>query len=205
MFLKSIGLLLLLSTFVSGVHADDALSKSKGKKASTPLTVSYRWYDGDSEHTVWLNPDLVAEFSTPKVDKSAVKRAYPNAVPERGSRGLTRIWRLGGIGASEGLQKTRMMSPDGMYSPVFNDGGTRKRALPGGIIVYFKPDWTASQISAWTASQGLSIMNKLEIGLNIYVLKTAPGLVALETANRIHKSGDVISAQPNWWVEVSTR
>jgi hypothetical protein len=37
------------------------------------------------------------------------------------------------------------------------------------------------------------------------VLKTEAGFGALEAANRIRQSGEVASAQPNWWVEVTTR
>jgi hypothetical protein len=37
------------------------------------------------------------------------------------------------------------------------------------------------------------------------VLNTDAGLAALTTANRIRQGGEVVSAQPNWWVEVTTR
>ena len=30
-------------------------------------------------------------------------------------------------------------------------------------------------------------------------------LEALETANRLYESGDVVAAFPNWWQEVTTR
>jgi hypothetical protein len=207
MLSKTIGLLPLLSALALApvAHAQD--TPSKGKEAAA-LATSYTWYDGDGQHTVWLNPALLAEFGALRQRESAVKRAHPAAVAEPGSRGLAHIWRLDGDGAEQVLRQARAANPAGKYSPVFSDGpadGARKRALPGGVIVYFKPDWTESQISAWTASQGLSISSKLGIGPNIYVLKTAPGFASLETANRIHQSGDVVSAEPNWWVEVTTR
>jgi hypothetical protein len=49
------------------------------------------------------------------------------------------------------------------------------------------------------------MMKKLEIGPNIYVIKTAPGLEALETANTLYRSGEVKAAFPDWWEEVVTR
>jgi hypothetical protein len=208
MFSKTIGLLPLLGALalVPVAHAQD--TPSKGKETAAALSTSYTWYDGDGEHTVWLNPALVAEFGALPESKSVVKRAHPAAVAERGSRGTARIWRLDGGGSEQVLRQARAENPAGKYSPVFSDGpadSARKRALPGGVIVYFKRDWTESQIRAWTAFQGLSIASKLEIGPNVYVLKTAPGFAALETANRIHQSGNVVSAEPNWWVEVTTR
>ena len=84
-------------------------------------------------------------------------------------------------------------------------GSPRCRALPGGIIVAFKPDWTEARVIAWAAQQGLPIASKLEIGPNVYVLNTDAGLAALAAANRIRAGGEVVSAQPNWWVEVTTR
>jgi hypothetical protein len=205
MFSKIVGLLLLLGALALAplAHAQ----KSKADNAAT-LTTSYAWHDGERDQTVWLNPALVAEFSALPEDESAVKRAHPAASAEPGSRGSARIWRVDGPAAERVLREARAANPVGKYSPVFSDGavdGARKRALPGDIIVNFKPDWTESRINAWASAQGLSIASKLEIGPNIYALKTAPGLVALETANRIHQSGEVVSAQPNWWVEVTTR
>jgi hypothetical protein len=208
MLSRTIGLLPLLSALALApvAHAQD--TPSKGKEAAAALSTSYIWHDGDGQHTVWLNPALVAEFGALPKSKSAVKRAHPAAVAEPGSRGMARIWRLDGDGAEHVLRQARAVNPAGNYSPVFSDGpadSARKRALPGGVIVYFKPGWNESQISAWTASQGLSIARKLEIGPNIYILRTASSFAALETANRIHQSGDVVSAEPNWWVEVTTR
>ncbi len=211
MFAKRIGLLPLLGmlALLSAADAHSAAQKSapvKSSAAAAALSTRYVWHDTEGEHAVWLNPALVAEFNNRPQSASTVKRVHPAAMAEPGSRGKARIWRLDD--AERVLQQVRTANPAGMYSPVFNDGpvdGARKRALPGGVIVYFKPEWTGLQISAWIASQGLSSGQKLAIGPNVYVLKTAPGLAALETANHIYQSGDVVSAEPNWWVEARTR
>jgi len=204
MLSKIIGLLTLLGALALAplAHAQ------KSKDEASTLTISYAWHDGEREQLVWLNPALVAEFSTLPENESAVKRAYPAASAEPGSRGIARIWRVEGGAAERVLLDARAANTVGKYSPVFSDGaadGARKRALPGGIIVAFKPDWTESRVTAWAAAQALPIASKLEIGPNIYVLKTDAGLAALATANRIHRSGEVVSAQPDWWVEVTTR
>ena len=205
MLSKIIGLLSVVGTLalVPLAHAQ----KSKSDDAAA-LTIVYAWHDGEREQAAWLNPALVAEFSALPGDESTVKRAYPAAQAEPGSRGIARIWRVEGGAAERVLGEARAANPVGKYSPVFSDGaadGARKRALPGGIIVAFKPEWTESRINAWAAALGLPIASKLEIGPNVYVLKTEAGLASLATANRIHQSGQVVSAQPNWWVEVTTR
>jgi hypothetical protein len=205
MLLKFIGLLPVLGALALCplAHAQ----KSKNDDAAT-LAASYAWHDGEREQTVWLNPALVAEFSVVPGVESAVKRAHPAAAPEPGSRGFARIWRVGAPAAEQMLRGASAANAAGKVSPVFSDGAVdsaRKRALPGDIIVKFKPDWTEARIVAWSSAQGLPIAGKLAIGPNIYVLKTGPGLEALETANRIHHSAEVVSAQPNWWVEATTR
>lgn len=180
---------------------------AKTRTAASALSTRYTWHDAEGSHSLWLNPALLAEFGHQRQNGSAVQRVHPGARAEPGSGGKTRVWRLDGA-ADRVLQQVRAANPAGMYSPVFNDGpldGARKRALPGGVIVRFKPEWTRLQISIWTASQGLSSGPVLGLGPNVYVLKTAPGLAALDIANRIHRSGDVVSAEPNWWVEAQTR
>jgi hypothetical protein len=177
------------------------------KARSDALSIVYTWHDGEREQTAWLNPALIAEFGAQSESESGVKRANPSASPEPGSRGIARIWRVDGD-PEQVMRAARAAKPAGKFSPVFSEGadaGGRKRALPGGIIVAFKPDWTEARVIAWAAQQGLSIASKLEIGPNVYVLNTDAGLAALTTANRIRQGGEVVSAQPNWWVEVTTR
>jgi hypothetical protein len=204
MLSRIIGLLSLLGVFalVAPAHAQKARSD-----AAAALSIVYAWHDGEREQAAWLNPALIAEFGVQSELESGVKRVQPAAQAEPGSRGIARIWRVGGDG-EQVMRQARAANPAGKYSPVFNDGADgsgRKRALPGGIIVAFKSDWTEAQVIAWTAQQGLPIASKLGIGPNVYVLNTDAGLAALTAANRIRAGGEVVSAQPNWWVEVTTR
>lgn len=60
-------------------------------------------------------------------------------------------------------------------------------------------------MKSWAGSRRLEIVQKLEIGPNVFVLKTGPGLEALETANALYRSGEVIAAFPDWWQEAVTR
>jgi hypothetical protein len=176
----------------------------------TKATQSYVWHDGEREHTVWLNPDLVAEFNPAAPEQSAVKRTQPGATVEPGQYGATvRLWRVDpAVGAERVLRDASALQAGGRYSPVFQDaasGSARKRALPGNVIVYFKPEWSEAHINSWASAQGLAVVRKLEIGKNAYVIKTDPGLVALETANRLRLGGEVQAAMPDWWLETARR
>lgn len=79
------------------------------------------------------------------------------------------------------------------------------RALPGNVIVYLNPNWNSAAIYEWLAKRKLQTLKKLNIGKNVFVIQSAPGLDALNLANELQQSGEVVSASPDWWKEVSTR
>ena len=188
-----------------------AMAANRGAAPSAPLTQSYTWHDGEREHTVWINPLLVAEFDPPATEAgSALKQAQPSAraLPGRGA-GL-RLWQLDGATAPAGMTRSLNSArlPQGKYSPVLHDSpsaASRMRAMPGNIIVYLRPAWNETRVNAWLQSRGLSVVKKLDFGTNIYILQTGPGLEALELANTLYRSGEVVAAFPDWWQEAVAR
>ena len=81
----------------------------------------------------------------------------------------------------------------------------RVRALPGNIIVYLNPTWNNEKITNWIDTHNLKIIKKIEIRPNAYLLKTETGLQALQIANTLYESGEVVAAFPDWWLESTTR
>lgn len=184
-------------------------SKQAASKTAAQLTQSYVWYDGNVEQTVWLNSQVVAEFNPGKAGVNTVKSVDPNAqmLPLKRSQGGVRLWRMDNTG-NVAVRSLAESNPAGQYSPVFHVGptsGSSMRALPGNIIVYLNPTWNAAQVNDWIDAHKLEVVKKLEIGPNIFVINTAPGLEALTTANALYLSGDVLAAFPDWWQELSTR
>ena len=122
-----------------------------------------------------------------------------------------RMWKLSNGSAtasSAAIQSLQTNQPAGKYSPVFHDGSgssTSMRALPGNIIVYLNPSWNATEVNTWLKARKLEVVKKLEIGQNIYLIKTGPGLESLDTANNLYKSGEVKAAFPDWWQEVAAQ
>ncbi|MCI0526481.1 MAG: hypothetical protein L0Y56_03380 [Nitrospira sp.] len=179
-----------------------------GKKAmkSARLEQSYVWYDGDREQKVWLNPNLLAEFNPPASSQSPLKKAYPGAKALNIRHKGIRLWQLeNGTTTVEAIVRSlKTHYPADKYSPVLHDAPTassRMRSLPGNIIVYLNPAWDEATVHRWVNGRNLEIIKRLKIGPNIFVLKTGPGLEALETANTLYKSGEVIAAFPDWWEE----
>jgi hypothetical protein len=205
-FLKILAALLSVALSLSAVYA--AEPKTAMSKA-TPLTQSYVWYDGDREQRVWLNPQAVAEFDPDPQGESAMKSVHSSArvLPTKHNQDSVRLWQLDSTAATA-LGSLKTSHPQGNYSVVLHDGPAstgRMRALPGNVIVYLDPQWSQTTVSNWLRTHKLELVKKLEIGPNIYVIKTAPGLEALEIANALYRSGEVKAAYPNWWQEVTTR
>ncbi len=158
------------------------------------------YFDGGQRRALLLDDTLVAAFGAMP---AAVKSALSGAQTVKSNGGAT-IYR-----AQAGSYKTALGAASGAaVSPVFHEGGSaagRLMALPGGVLVNFKADWTTQKVNDWAAAKGLAVDSKLAIGQNWYLIKSAPGQASLDLANQIHQSGEVVSASPNWWKEISTR
>jgi hypothetical protein len=173
------------------------------------LSQSYTWYDGNRQEKVWLNPQIVAEFNPTKQGAIAAKAADANAqtLSAKYSRGAVRMWKMN-TASDLAVRSMTTSNATGKYSPVFHvssNTASGMRALPGNIIVYLNPTWDATTVANWVKSKKLEVVKKLEIGPNIYVIKTDPGMAALDTANELYLSGEVSAAFPDWWQEVSNR
>lgn len=181
-----------------------------GLTKAVRFTQSYDWYEGERRSTVWLNPNLIAEFHAGAAEESPVSVLYPDAKLLDHPGAHIRIWRLPeGIDSGPVTENLNSGADQTVkYSPIFHDApgpASRKRALPGNIIIYFNPEWNKLTIKQWIAARELLIVSQLAHGPNAYVLKTGPGLEALELANSLHETDGVNAAFPDWWHETVTR
>ncbi|MGZ5052383.1 MAG: hypothetical protein ACXWF8_02510 [Methylobacter sp.] len=153
------------------------------------------YYDAGNQRTIKIDPSLTANFSTntssPQVRSTESVQTQPFVTIQK---------------ITSPVSKTAGSVSN--QSPVFREGDSpsgRLMALPGGVIVNFKPDWTDDQINSWATAHGYRIEQKLNIQGNWYIIHTEPGLISLQTANDIQESGEVITASPNWWKQTATR
>lgn len=167
--------------------------------APAPLDTYY--YDGEKKLTITPQPDLVAEFVVG--DKaSAVLKAVPAATEVPSGSGGPRVFKT-----PSAAFKPRTEAGT-TTSPVFRTGTSpagRLMALPGGMLVNFKADWSEAQVREFCQAKKLEIERRLDILGNWYVLKTEPGRASLLAANALHESGQVVSATPNWWKQSTIR
>lgn len=196
-------MLILLSGMMNPAIADKPTGISN--KALTDGT-SYTWYDGNKAKKIWLNPNLIAEFDPKPASHSQSKNLAASASPIQIKQRGIKLWRLNtGVTSKANMQQLRQKLPAGKISQILHDGpseSAHKRALPGNIIVHLDPNWNPQQVKAWFEQHALQIEKPLNIGPNIFIVKTGPGLEALEKANELYLSGEVVAAYPNWWQEV---
>lgn len=192
--------------------ASQALPINNGAAKSTSTESdlqSYVWYDGQQRKTVWLNPSLMAEFGTGSAKKSLLKEKFPAASIKKSYRSI-QIWQHKTKSFTDTLEASDRSTEQtqSKYSPVFHDAPTRSgsmRSLPGNIIVYLNPDWDKVEIRRWLELGGHEVVKKLDVRANVFVIKTEAGINALQLANELYESGEVVAAFPDWWLESTTR
>jgi len=179
-----------------------------------PLTETYTWHDGERTRTIWLNPRRIVEFDSPVGKKNVVGRIFPQAKPLNGSterKPGVRVWHVepdARLDARDMVKTLTANAPGTRFSPVFHDGpspDSRMRAMPGNVIIYPKHRWNAELAGRWAAAHDLEVVRFIDIGPGVIVVRSAPGLAALELANALSEYGDVSAAFPDWWQEAVVR
>ncbi len=162
------------------------------------------YYDGSQSRTVSLQPDLRAEFTRGDNPRARQALAATGAVPLSGvGDALVRIYRL-----PASTERAGAAAAPAAGSPVYREGNSpagRLMALPGGVMVKFKPDWSRAQIDAFVTARGLTVERKLAMDGNWFLLATPAGEASLTTANALFETGELLVATPNWWKHTVSR
>lgn len=164
---------------------------------------SERYYDGAQARAVTPQADLRALFSQGG-KAHAVQAQAVGATPVAGAGdSLVGIYRLPRVSA-----RSTVAPAAAGGSPVYREGDSpagRLMALPGGVMVKFKPEWSRQRIDAWLAGRGLTVVRQLAMAGNWFLVDTPAGEASLRTANALYETGEVLAASPNWWKQTVTR
>ena len=170
---------------------------------SATATDALHYYDGGEQRSITWQADLLAEFSRGS-DQRSVQALVPGAVRVAGvGDSLVRIFRV-----TNTATRSLNPAPPAAGSWVYREGDSpsgRLMALPGGVLVKFKPEWSRQQVDSWVASRSLAIERPLAIGVNWFLLASPAGDASLALANSIFESGEVLAATPNWWKQTVAR
>lgn len=183
------------------------------------------WNNGKRDITNWLNPKEYAEFYVPNSNtKNSTAKQIESAIALRNNahsqqvktHGITTIWRaepqqVDAI-VSKSLADAANTAPNAKLaprvSPVFHTSprpNSPRMALPGNVIIRFQSDMAAGNIDAWLTQQNLLKVRSLPgDGLTI-IVKSEPGMAALNLARRLSSQAEVYEVSPNWWSEPQLR
>lgn len=159
------------------------VTKKSGAAALVASAQAY-WYDGAVRRGLQIDPDQVADFTRPGADAP---------------RGRPQLTKASATGAGKAGANV---------SPVFRGVGapaSEVRALPGGIIVTLRTAGTAQAANQVLAPFGLRVTRPVDSTGLRWIVATAAGMAALETANRLHESGAFASVTPDWWIGVAKK
>lgn len=148
---------------------------SKPGRLATKSAPTHAWHDGTAPRTLTLEPGWMADFSPTGVAPGPVLRRTD----------------------------ANVSAPAAFASPVLRDDAGRLRALPGGVLVTTHAPMDDASAALLLRRAGVGPGRRL--GATLWLVEGPPGLASLEAANRLHGTGLFASAQPNWWVQRTTK
>jgi len=166
----------------SGISKD---SDSRRTATNKTATEALYWYDGKRKRMLILDTTTLADFG-PDPQSPA---AQPKLIEQAGGT----------------LAKRK---PDIGVSPMFKDSvsGQTAGALPGSIMVKTLRPLDAESIDSLARAFGTRVIRPIgspttatNDSYDFWLFEAPAGMPTLELANRIHESGQVSSAAPNWW------
>jgi len=161
------------------------------------------WYDGETKRDLREEPGSAVQFGASETDEEALTSA---GFSRAGLRGKARLWKRASAAVTGRIapEASAIPASAGKTSPAFRGEDNALRALPGGIVVKFRDHWTDADAGEWAARNGLTLLRKLPLR-GVWSVKAEPGLPSLELANRLHETGEVEWASPDWWREISKK
>jgi hypothetical protein len=172
----------------------------------------YIWHEAGRVHEVWVDPTLVAEVAhggrgaaITASPPTAIPGLTPAASPWRG----VRLWRLpAGQNALQALA-TLNAAASASFMPVFRDAPDSRapmRLLGQELIVTFRSDWDRVRVVQWADNQSLTVVRKMPVGQQTYLLRASQsGVQLLGLVKRLDEAGTVQAVYPNWRRAVTVR
>ena len=173
------------STEIVDAQAKSTPTQGQGGSSNAEENTEYAWKDGDRTLTVTLQPDLVVDEDDSGTSKSEARVAASGGAI---------------VKSVEGQDKKS-------GQPVFKSQSGALMTLPGGVLLVLDADWTATEVNAFLAGNGIKLdqVSELDFVDNGYFVETEPGFPSLNLANKLASQEGVIISSPNWWTEVTTK
>lgn len=143
-------------------------------------------------------------FSDSSVASTSGMRLRERRGPDPASKGLASDDAgTASTTSSSSSSSTSTLNSTESLSPVYVDAAGNVRALPGGVIVTFDAEVGPDAARAAIEAGGHTVERQLAPG--IWLVHTASGDAAVETARALAASGGYRSVEPNWWRQPVTK
>ena len=149
----------------------------------------YTWWDGDKQKKSYLIKNKFIDFSR-------------NTLPETISRPRVRISGAYLVEATAIETEAFLSATPKLLSPAFANtkNGSIARALPGGILIRFKPEVSEENQEKWFLKNELKVLRTTKtIAGKLFLIETPSGISSLEIANQIYQDSMIEFSTPNWW------
>lgn len=165
----------------------------------------YHWYHDGNKIPLTVIPNKVIRFSEEESNSAVVDKALK---PQRTKKltGGGQLLELTETSYSNFMNSSQKIMNS--VSPLFKEGGSIK-ALPGGIIVSFKPGVSENEIQFLCEIYHLKLKKRYssEDEPAVWLIETDAGLESLRLSNLFRETHNqfVQSARPNFWQPINTK
>lgn len=190
--------IVLIAPHISFAMSSTTKTDTHNKQAEKTLQ-QYTWYDGNQKRSVWVNPNLMAEFNVPTKEATVKSSSTSNLTTQMPFVRFIEIET-----DTNALQTSGKSQEKTQRSPVLHNTASTtgpKRALPGNVIVQMQHNWSQEKIERWFKQYNLTAIKPLTFAPNAFLIQSKAGLESLNLANKLYETGDVVLASPNWWQE----
>lgn len=175
-----------------------------GRVDGEPLYGELAWSEAGEARKAWLDPKAIVELDATAEGRKAVL-AIDRAATSR-NVGKARLWRLSTDGGRV-LEKLASTAPRGRFHAVHRDAPSttgRARALTGELLVTVA---TAQVPTArkLLASKLLEVVKALPAPPGTFRVRPMARVDPIVLASKLEGAPGIVSATPNWWLEVAPR
>lgn len=165
---------------------------------------TYYYNDGGVKRKIVVSDEFVAQRPTPGGVSARSGTTSSGAVVT--GNAVVEIIRKTSIGSGgTGTRSTTTSSSDESM-PVFVAENGVLMAVPGGLLIKFKPNLTQATITSWLSSKGLNLKEVISLKNSKYYHVASPaGIASLELVSQLESDSLIKEVKPNFWVDLKSR
>lgn len=171
----------------------------KPERGARPLAMRRTWFDGQREHSVFVNPERVLVF--------AADAGHTRHAPRSGAQVVSRqpgmaVWSVPSLEEADLPSLDRGRHTGARVCVCVHAGpdtSSQPLGLPGGLFVRAAEGVDLTHLMATIESRGYGEARVTAYDARLIYVETVPGLGVLDLVTELGRLEAVAEAQPNWW------